>query len=440
MSAEDNSQKGQRVLWASRMGFIFAAAGSAVGLGNIWKFPYITGVNGGGAFVLVYLACILAIGVPILLSEFRLGQATGTDPISAFRVLEGKKTRWSIVGYMGVLAAFVIMSFYSVVAGWCLDFVVRSAQGAWAAGEAGTAFGDLTGNSGRQIFLHLIFIAGLVIVVARGVREGIEKASDVLMPVLLLLLVGMLLYATQLKGFGRGVEFLFAADFSKISPTAIVSALGHAFFTLSLGMGAMITYSSYLPEDANLVSSSVWIVFMDTAIALVAGLVIFPIAFTFDLEPAAGPGLIFSTLPTAFAQLPGGTLLSTLFFLLLSFAAFTSAISLVEVVVASAVNNLGWQRKKATSLVCLGIFLAGIPVVYSGTFFDLMDRFSSEYLLPLGGLLIALYVGWGMDADKRDATVASLPAWMQKGWLWTLRIVTPALVGFVFLNQIFEFV
>lgn len=432
----------ERGHWGSRLGFVLAAAGSAVGLGNIWKFPYITGVNGGGAFVLVYLICVVVVGLPIMLAEFQIGAISQRNPVGAVRELEGKKwTPWLLFGGMGVLAAFVIMSFYSVVAGWSLAFVANSLSG-YDVGSANGLFQTLTHNSGLQIFWHGIFMTMTGVVVAGGVNKGLERANDWLMPGLILLLLGMAVYATTLPGFGKGFAFLFHFDFGQLTPKGILSALGHAFFTLSLGMGAMITYGSYLKqsENNNLFSSALWILFLDTTIALTAGLVIFPIAFTAGFEPGQGPGLIFNTLPQAFAQLPGGMLLSTVFFLLLSFAAFTSALSLVEVAVSFVVDELGVARKTAAFLIAIALFLLGIPVVLSSSFFEAMDVLSANYLLPLGGMLIALYTGWKMDPDKRKQGWDTIPRWVYLTWVWLLRTVAPAMVGLIFLNTIFEWV
>ncbi|RMF19276.1 MAG: sodium-dependent transporter [Candidatus Dadabacteria bacterium] len=427
--------------WASRVGFVLAAAGSAIGLGNIWKFPYITGEYGGGAFVLVYLGCIAVVGMPIMLAELLLGKLSQRDPVGAFRELEHSRSGWQLVGWLGVASAFVILSFYSVVAGWALAFFARSVMGVIAAGAdpamIGGLFSELYANPTEQIVWHAIFMGVTIAIVSGGVHKGIERWSDILMPALLMMLLGLFIYALTLDAARDGARFLFAADFSKLTPDAVLEALGHSFFTLSLGMGAMITYGSYLGRDANLVRAGTWIVILDTVIALLAGMVIFPIVFQFGMEPGAGPGLIFKTLPLAFIQMTGGQLVACVFFLLLSFAALTSAISLLEVAVAFFHDEVGLDRKVAAGGIGGIIFLLGVPSALYGSFFDFMDQISTNYMLPIGGLGIAIYTGWVLDRARAEGGLGpGVSAGLIAAWLQVLRFVTPVLVLIVFLHKI----
>lgn len=426
--------------WATRVGFVLAAAGSAVGLGNIWKFPYITGVYGGGAFVFVYLACILLIGVPILLAEISLGKLTQRDPVGAMRSLAGRGSPWQVVGWMGVLSAFVILSFYSIVAGWAVAFFFRGLQGAMHMHTdpeiVRNLFTNLAGDPHEQVIWHLGFMAITVAIVAAGVRRGIERWSRLLMPLLLLLLGVLLAYSASLDGFAEGARFMFGFRPGSLTPEAVLEALGHSFFTLSIGMGAMLVYGSYLGREEGVAKPGLMIAALDTGIALVAGLVIFPVVFHFQLEPGAGPGLIFQTLPMAFHDLPGGGMAATMFFLLLSFAALTSAISLLEVAVSFVCDELGWPRRLAAVGLGSVVALVGVPSAFFGGFFGFMDTLSTNYLLPLGGLGIAVYVGRFLDRrvlDEGSLGMGTRALWL---WLWLLRWLTPALVVLVFLYKV----
>jgi len=316
--------------WSNRMAFILAATGSAVGLGNIWKFPYITGENGGGAFVLVYLVCIAAIGVPIMMAEVLLGRRGRQSPINTMATLAAEEKRpapWALLGWMGVVAGFLILSYYSVIAGWSLSYVFRSAGGMFEGATAdgvSSIFSQFISSPESLLAWHTIFMVATMIVVARGVQHGLEKAVRYLMPALFLLLIVLVFYAMTTGYFSQGLTFLFTPDFSKITASTILVAMGHAFFTLSLGMGAIMVYGSYLPKDTSIAKTSMVIAAADTMVALLAGMVIFPIVFAHGLEPGAGPGLIFKTLPIAFGQMDAGILIGTLFFLLLVFAAWRS--------------------------------------------------------------------------------------------------------------------
>ncbi|MDH5259668.1 MAG: sodium-dependent transporter [Gammaproteobacteria bacterium] len=450
MSQARNSLHG---LWSSRWMFILAATGSAVGLGNIWKFPYITGENGGGAFVIVYLLCILLIGIPILMSEALMGRRGRSTPINTMRHLcsEAKASSfWQIIGWSGTLACFLILSYYSVIAGWALSYILESVSGTFAGASAedvGQNFSELLASPGSLIFWHTAFIVMTMVVVARGVLNGLEKAVRFLMPALFILLLIMVGYAMSMGEFYRAVAFLFSPDFSKLTANGILIAMGHAFFTLSLGMGAIMIYGAYLPKNASIAKTGIVIAVADTAVALLAGLAIFPIVFSNGLEPGAGPGLIFQTLPVAFGQMPAGILFGTLFFILLTFAAWTSAISLIEPAVTWLIENKQMTRVRACTIAGSITWLVGLGTVFSfnitsditmygKTFFDLLDYLTSNIMLPLGGLGIALFAAWIMP---RAASVEELG--MGQGisfqiWLFLVKFVTPIAVIIVFLNAI----
>ncbi|WP_207061957.1 sodium-dependent transporter [Motiliproteus sp. SC1-56] len=452
-----NGQPAAR-LWSSRFAFILAATGSAVGLGNIWKFPYITGENGGGAFVLVYLFCIALIGLPIMMGEVLIGRRGHHNPINSMRSLalsDGRSSRWQGLGWMGVIASFIILSFYSVIGGWAVSYVGSSASGAFVGADAdqvGGIFGNLLASPGDLLLWHTVFMAMVIVVVARGVRAGLEKAVTLLMPALFVLLLLMVGYAMTTDHFGAGVDFLFTPDFSKLTTEGILTAMGHAFFTLSLGMGVMMAYGSYLPREVSIVKVSIAVSFMDTLVALLAGLAIFPIVFATGLEPGAGPGLIFQTLPLAFGQMTGGAFFGTLFFVLLVFAAWTSAISLLEPLVSWLEEHKDVNRLASTLGAGFMVWLLGIASILSlnlwsdfhplgmftmfegKTIFDLLDFFTANVMLPLGGLLVALFVGWGMKRASVESELGMESSVAFSLWYGLVRYVTPlgVLVVFVY--------
>ncbi|MBM3329579.1 MAG: sodium-dependent transporter [Calditrichaeota bacterium] len=397
--------------WGTRAGFVLAAAGSAVGLGNVWKFPFITGMYGGAAFVLWYLVSILIIGLPVMLIEFAVGRKTQLNPVGAFRKL-APGSAWPLIGGLGVLAGFVILSYYSVVAGWTLAYIYKAAAGGFAGFHspqiAGEAFGAYVADPLWPILTHLLFMGLCVVVVMRGVNQGLERWNRVLMPALFVIIVLLVLRGITLKGADgagsamSGIAFLFKPDFSKLTGTGMLVAMGHAFFTLSLGMGAMLTYGSYLKSDEDLIRSALWIIVTDTLVALMAGVAIFTAVFALGFEPGAGPGLVFNVLPAIFAVMPGGYAVGILFFILLAIAALTSGISLLEVVTAYLVDQKGWSRRRSTVTVGLVIFILGIPSalsfgllgsvqIFSMTLFDFFDYLSFKYMLPLGGLLMVFF-------------------------------------------------
>ncbi|OOZ41758.1 sodium-dependent transporter [Solemya pervernicosa gill symbiont] len=446
--------------WSSRWVFVLAATGSAVGLGNIWKFPYITGENGGGAFVLVYLLCIAVIGVPTMMAEIMLGRRGRRSPINTMRHLaeeEGRNGAWKYLGWAGVAAGFLILSYYSVIAGWALAYFFRTAAGVFTGQTAdgvGSIFSSLISDPERLITWHTIFMVMTTVVVARGVKGGLEKAVRYLMPALFILLIILVGYAMNTGAFQQGLEFLFTPNFDKITADGVLIAMGHAFFTLSLGMGAIMVYGSYLPQKASIAKTTVMIAIADTVVALLAGMAIFPIVFANGLEPGAGPGLIFQTLPIAFGQMPGGELFGSIFFMLLVFAAWSSAISLIEPMVAYQVENMGMNRIKAASWTGMTAWLLGLATVFSfniwsevkplsmfetfadKTIFDLLDYLTSNIMLPLGGLLIALFAAWQMSRASSLDELAMKDGFFFKVWRVLIRYVTPVAVSIVFLNAI----
>jgi NSS family neurotransmitter:Na+ symporter len=470
MGQMDSKRVSMHGMWSSRTLFIMATIGSAVGLGNIWKFPYITGEYGGGAFVLVYLLCIALIGVPIMMAEILLGRRGRSSPISTMRRLvreEGSAPAWVGVGYLGVVAGFLILSFYSVIAGWALAYVFQSAAGglnAISAEGAAGLFGELLGSPAQLMVWHSVFIVMTVLVVARGVRRGLERAVTILMPALFVMLLVMVGYAYVEGDFARGLHFLFDVDFARVfelctgepealdcrfSGEPLLVAMGHAFFTLSLGMGAIMAYGAYVPDRASITGATVTIAAADTIVALLAGMAIFPIVFASGLEPGAGPGLIFQTLPIAFGNMPGGQLFGTLFFVLLVFAAWSSAISLIEPAVAWLVDTRNWRRELAAAAVGGLAWLLGIGSVlsfnlWSGaeyqlfgkTFFDLKDFLASNIMLPLGGLLIALFVAYGAGRHMALQELQISRQHLFEAWWFLIRYVSPVGIAIVFLNSI----
>lgn len=368
------------------MGFILAAAGSAIGLGNIWRFPYTAGENGGGAFVLIYLFFVFAIGVPVVLSELAIGRKTDRNPVGAFAAL-APGTRWHWLGGLGILTGFVILSFYAVIAGWTLSYlwgaVTGALEGVTTAEQSGAVFGALIGNPGLMVFLAFIFLVLTGLIVRGGISGGIEKATTILMPILLVMLVGMAIRSVTLPGGTEGLSYLFSADFSKITVGVVAAALGQALFSLSLGMGAMITYGSYFPERENMHQAGIIVAVFDTSIALLAGLIIFPALFSAGVAPEAGPGLVFVVLPTVFAQIPAGQIFAIAFYALLAIAALTSTISLLEVVVSYFVDEKGWNRTKAVTILGAACFALAVPSALSqtqGSFFSSLPGLGIDFL------------------------------------------------------------
>jgi len=441
--------------WTSNFGFILAAAGSAIGLGNLWRFPYITGENGGGVFVLIYLACIAFVGLPFLLSEIIIGKASGRSPVGAFRSLGGERSPWVGFGWLGIIAATLILSLYCVVAGWAMHYTMLAVRGIFAGlgpDEVQSIFGNLFTNGGLNILWALAFLALTTYVVARGVHRGLEQASKVLMPLLFLMLLGLLLQALTLDGFGEALEFVFGLHTDKLTAAGVLEALGHSFFTLGIGVGIMITYGSYLRPGTNIVRDTLSIAVLDTIIALFACLIIFPITFTHGLEPGEGPGLVFTSLPIAFGQMPGGALLATVFFSLLVFAALTSSISMLEVPTSYLIDERGWTRKRATLSATGIVALLVIPAALTGAtelfgndlqqmfgknWFDLVFDSVSNLMMPIGGLGFAIFCGWRLRETTRHAQFPSGFAYgLYRGWLIVLRYFVPFAVVVIFLHAV----
>ena len=431
------SAESARGSWSNRLGFVLAAAGSAIGLGNIWKFPYVAGENGGAAFILVYLVSVFAICLPILVAELMIGRSSRRNPVGAFQSLR-PRSFWVLGGWLGVLSGFLILSFYGVVAGWTLDFMFLSASGSFSdvGGDGIRAlFDGLIGNAPRQIIWQAVFMVVTTIIVAGGIASGIERGSRIMLPALLVMLIGLGGFSLTLAGADEAAAFLLTPRWEEFSGASLLAALGQAFFSLSLGMGAMITYGSYLGPRESLSLSALYVALADTAVALLAGAAIFPIVFTFGFEPAAGPGLTFQTLPVAFAQLPWTGVLAFTFFLLLSLAALTSSISLLEVVVAYFVDEWRWRRMTA-AWVCGGMtFLAGIPCALDSVWIERLDGLTSNYFLPIGGLLIACFAGWVLVHTEHESELGANG--VTRAWRFMIRWVSPVAVLAVFLSLVF---
>jgi NSS family neurotransmitter:Na+ symporter len=447
--------------WSSRLAFILAAAGSAVGLGNVWKFPYITGENGGGAFVLVYLVCISIIGLPILAAEIMLGRRGKANPVQVFVKLgeeEKISTAWQGIGWMGLLCSFFILSFYSVVAGWALVYLWHSLTGQFALHEGdvtglaeriGGLFDSLLANPALLLLGHTLVMIATAYIVARGIRGGVEKAVRIMVPGLLLIIIGLVIYAAVSTGeFGTALAFMFNPDFSSLTWTGVLVALGHAFFTLSVGMCAMMAYGSFLDRSVNIGKAAFAIAGLDTLIALMAGLAIFPIVFAHDLMPGEGPGLVFVTLPIAFTEVPGGTFVSIFFFLFLAMAALTSSISMLEPLVEYMEYRCNWSRPRTALVTGVIIWILGIGCalafnLWSGftpfgkNLFDLFDWFTQSLLLPLGGMLIAIYAGWILSRRAIADEMEGGTALTFSVWIVLLRFVAPLAIALVLINTLF---
>lgn len=434
--------------WGSRLGFVMAAAGSAVGLGNIWRFPYTAGENGGGAFLLIYLAIVACFGVSLLLAEVLIGRTTQRNPVGALSRLGGRS--WGLVGLLGVLTGFVILSFYIVVAGWTLAYIGFSASGALNSTSPetlGATFGAFIGSPWSPLLYALAFMTLVALTVSGGIARGIERANKVLMPLLFVLLIALVIHALTLEGASEGVRFLLQPDFSKVTAATFSAALAQAFFSLSLGMGCMLTYGSYLSAHDRLGVATTSIISLDVLAAILAGLVIMPVVFAFGFDPEAGPGLTFITLPAAFAAMPGGAFVGPLFFLLLTIAALTSAISILEPAISFLTDERGWSRRR-TVLVCATVCLGlGVPsslsmgavdglTIFGASFFDAMDFAATKVMMPLGALLTAIFVGWVWGAGALNALSDGRPiAWWAHAWMFILRYVAPPALLLILLQS-----
>jgi len=440
--------------WTSRWAFILAATGSAVGLGNIWKFPYIAGENGGGAFVLVYLLCIAIIGVPLMMAEILIGRRGRQNPMNTLKSIaeeEGKSKHWQWLGGMGVLTGFFILSYYSVIAGQAMAYIPRAFAGVFEGVTADGAISihkALVNDPERLLAWHTIFMLMTVAIVIRGVQHGLEKSVRIIMPALFIIILMLVGYGYNTgEYFHQSVDFLFATDFSKLTHTGVLTAMGHAFFTLSLGMGAIMVYGSYLPQKASIFKVSLTISVMDTGVALLAGLAIFPLVFANGLEPGQGPSLIFDTLPIAFGHMPGGEFFGGIFFVLLLFAAWSSGISLVEPIVVWLVENKNMTRLRASVYSGAIIWLLGLLTIFSFnigrewtlfglTMFELLDYLTANIMLPLGGLLIALFAGWVMKRQSSMDELGLGNGVLYSTWRVLVRFITPIAIMIVFANLI----
>lgn len=437
-----------REQWGCKIGFILAAAGSAVGLGNIWRFPYITGKYGGAAFVLVYLAVVAVIGMPLMLAEFAMGRSAMQDAVGSFKKLGGGA--WPIVGWLGFLCAFVILSYYSVISGWTLAYIIKSVTGLMqhAADGASSAayFKDFVSNVPQVLASHFTVMALITYVIFKGVNSGIEKSCKILMPSLFIILLLLVFRSVTLPGASEGLVFYLKPDFSKLTGEGILAAIGQGFFSLSLGMGIMITYGSYVDKNENIPGAVTSVVIIGVLIAILSGLVIFPAVFAFGIEPGAGAGLTFVTLPVVFSRMPFGALFSLAFFVLFFIAAFTSAISLLEVVVAYGIDQLKMPRAKSCLVMGALIAILGIPSALSAgghipqiagkDFLDFADFITNNIAMPAGGLLTAVFVGWfWADGAKAEITNGGKRAFpLYAVWLRLCRVVVPIMIAVIFVT------
>ena len=438
--------------WTSRLAFVLAVTGSAVGLGNIWKFPYIAGENGGGAFVIVYLACVILVGMPVMMSEILLGRRGRRNPVASMKLLgeeEGGSKHWQLVGGMGVLAGVLILCYYGVIAGWVVAYIPKSFSGIFSGASAAEVeainLGFISNWKSVAVY-YTAFMAITVFVVARGVEHGLEVAVKFMVPSLLLLLLALLVYSINSGSFGAGVEFMFTPDFGALTWDSVLTAMGQAFFTLSIGMGAVMAYGAYLPQETSITNAAGAVVAADTAIAILAGLVIFPLVFANGLNPGSGPNLVFVTLPLAFGQMAGGTFFATIFFVLLAFAAWTSAIALMEPAVAWVVERFDKSRAQAASIIGIVVWLLGFGVVLSfgdlseftflkGTIYDNVDFLTSNIMLPLGGLLITMFAGWVMCQNSSSDELGGMSD-TYRLWRFLSRFVAPVAILVIFVKAI----
>ena len=439
-----------RETFGSRIGFIFAAAGSAIGLGNVWRFPYLVGAHGGAAFVIVYLIMVFIIGIVCFVAEVSLGRHTRQSNVGAFKAI---KPSWGPAGLIGITAGFMILSFYSVIGGWSIYYFFKALAGFPAADPVvcNEMFNAFVTSSAAPIFFHALFMLATIYIVYSGVQSGIERYSNIMMPALFVLIVSLAIRSMTLPGAGAGIEFLIKPDFSQITGEVLLAALGQVFFTLSLGMGSILTYGSYLGQDESIPNVSTIVPLMDTLIAFLAGLVIFPAVFAYGFEPGQGVGLVFVTLPAIFSEMPAGNLFGAAFFFFIILAALTSAISLLEPPTAYMMEEHGWERRKASVVIGIVIFIVGVFASLSMgvlsdftiggmVIFDLLDYLSGNWLLPISGLVTAIFVAWVWGTDNalqeatNDGTIEF--AW---GSLWAnvlIKYVAPILITVVFLSSI----
>ena len=442
----------KRATFGSKIGVILATVGCAVGLGNIWRFPYMLGENGGAAFLLVYISCILFLGIPVMITEFFIGRYSRKNAAGAFKVM-APGTKWSVIGYNGVAAAFLILGYYAVVSGWTLEYIVQAFSGSLE-GKNATDFADeftaFSTGVFRPILWTVVFIALTHIIIISGVKEGIERASKVMMPVLFLILIALCVRSATLPGASEGLSFLFNPDFSKIDSSVVLSAMGQAFFSLSIGMGCLITYASYFGKQTNLQTTALQVTILDTLVAVLAGVMIFPAVFSFGIEPTTGPELVFITLPNVFEQLPFGNIWSFVFFVLLALAALTSTISLHEVSTAYVHEEYHVSRKKAAIIVSVGVTIVGILcslsmgvlksyTLFGLNFFNLLDFVTAKIMLPLGGMMICIFTAKRVDKLllKEEVTNhGTIRFYFFNTYAFFVKYIAPIAIGLIFLNEL----
>lgn len=442
----------KRATFGSKIGVILATVGCAVGLGNIWRFPYMLGENGGAAFLLVYISCILFLGIPVMITEFFIGRYSRKNAAGAFKVM-APGTKWSVIGYNGVAAAFLILGYYAVVSGWTLEYIVQAFSGSLE-GKNATDFADeftaFSTGVFRPILWTVVFIALTHIIIISGVKEGIERASKVMMPVLFLILIALCVRSATLPGASEGLTFLFNPDFSKIDSSVVLSAMGQAFFSLSIGMGCLITYASYFGKQTNLQTTALQVTILDTLVAVLAGVMIFPAVFSFGIEPTTGPELVFITLPNVFEQLPFGNIWSFVFFVLLALAALTSTISLHEVSTAYVHEEYHISRKKAAVIVSIGVTILGILsslsmgllksyTLFGLNFFNLLDFVTAKIMLPLGGMMICIFTAKRVDKLllKEEVTNhGTIRFYFFNTYAFFVKYIAPIAIGLIFLNEL----
>ena len=449
--------KNNRANFGSKLGVILASAGSAVGLGNIWRFPFETGNHGGAAFILIYLGCVLFFGIPIMVAEFSIGRHSRANTAGAYQKL-APGTHWRWVGRMGVLAGFLILGYYSVVAGWTLEYIVQAGMNAFAGQSANdfiASFNGFIAHPWRPALWMAVFMLMTHFIIVKGVEKGIEKSAKIMMPMLFLLLIVLAVCSVSLPSARAGIEFLLKPDFSKVDGNVLLGAMGQAFFSLSLGMGCLCTYASYFRNDTNLPKTALNVGWIDTMVAILAGFIIFPAAFSVGIQPDAGPSLLFITLPNVFQQAFGNlpwlaVILSIMFYVLLALAALTSTISLHEVVTAYLHEEFNLTRGRAAKLVTAGCTFLGVLcslslgvgkelTVFGLTLFDLFDFLTAKIMLPLGGFFIAIFTGWYLDKRivwEEVSNNGTLPKVVYRIWLFLLKYIAPIGIGFIFINEL----
>jgi len=446
--------------WSSRLTFLLAAIGAAVGLGNIWKFPYITGQSGGGAFVLIYLLAVLFVATPILIAEIAIGRWGRQSPPNAMANVAASQERsrkWSVVGWFGMLAAYLIATYYSVIAGWSIVYIFKNAGGDFSGQEAASVsaqFNALLASPGQMALWHGIFMALSTFILVRGLQKGIEATVKVLMPALFALLLAMVIYGIFEGNMGRALHFMFDFDLSAITGRVVLVAVGQAFFSIGVAMGLMMGFGAYLPKNISIARSAIIIAGSDTLVAIIAGLAIFPIVFANGLDPAEGPGLVFVSLPIAFGSVTGGLVFGTLFFVLLFFAAITSVIGIVEPMIAWSEEQFSLPRRRAAFFVCLSIFVLGMGTVFSFNlwsewrplagferfadfgYFEILEYVTSNIMMPVSGLLLAVFVGWLIKPEMIAAELQMKNPALFRTWFWLLRWVAPVSIALILYSSL----